>query len=111
MSVDDSFYNQNKQNVETQDINSVWVNGQEVAWLYYGSDGNTYVQYNYADKAGWSWAVSIGIVSGGTSSPGGYSSIMPYTGGGIGSVAGSVQAGSQVEKCFQGGQYLGGSFG
>jgi hypothetical protein len=109
--VDDSFYNQDKQNVEILDINTIWQDGQESGWLYYGSDGKTYIQYNYSDQAVWSWAVSIGIASGGASTPGGYSKIMPYKGGGgLSNVAGVVQAGSQVEKCYVQGQYLGGNF-
>lgn len=109
--VDDSFYNQNKQDVEITDINSLWVNGRETGWLYLGSDGKTYIQYNYQDQAVWSWAVSIGIASGGASTPGGYSSIMPYNGGSVTNVAGGVQAGTQPQQCFQQGQYLGGNFG
>lgn len=108
--VDDSFWNKKKQDVEIVDINSLWADGTESGWLYLGSDGQTYIQYNYADQAVWSWAVSIGIASGGASTPGGYSGIMLYKGGGVGNVAGAVQGGTQAEKCFQQGKYLGGNF-
>jgi len=106
--VDDSFYNQNRQNVEVQDMNSLWVDGSNAGWLYLGSDGNTYIQYNFANKASFSFGVSIGIVSVGSSTPGGYSSIYRYNGDT--GATGSAPPGTQVEKCFQQGQSLGGNF-
>jgi hypothetical protein len=87
---------------------SVALNNAEFGWLYKGSDGKTYIQYNFADQAGYNFGVNAGIISAGTSTPGGYSGIYPYTGSAGGK--GSVPAGSLVQTCWQQDNYLGGNY-
>lgn len=66
--------------IAVYDENSLWENNAEVGWLYKGSDGNIYIQANYASQPGISFGAGLGIFSISVSTPGGYSEIEKYPG-------------------------------
>lgn len=85
--------------ITIRDVNSLWQGSTNVGWLYLGSDGTRYIQANYATQTGINWAVSVGILSVGGSTPGGYSGIDKYSG--------TKPPGTRNVKCFTKGQSLG----
>jgi hypothetical protein len=84
--------------VSVTDINVVMADGSVVGWMYMGSNGVRYYQPNYATQAAWNFNISLGIVSGGTSTPGGYGPVKPWTG--------QLPPGSRPLKCFTSGTTL-----
>ena len=80
------------------DINAIWNGNKEIGWFYLGDDGNRYIQFNYANRAGFSAGVGYGLFSVGISSPGGYSDVYHWNG--------TLEPGSRVRKCFTGGKQL-----
>ncbi len=80
------------------DMNTLWNGNKVEGWMYLGDDGKRYIQFNYANQAGKSAALSFGIASGSVSSAGGYSSINLWNG--------QLPPGTRVKTCFSKGKQL-----
>ncbi|MFN2528159.1 MAG: hypothetical protein ABR584_05525 [Candidatus Baltobacteraceae bacterium] len=94
--VADSFRHNNVI-VTILDVNSLWNGSTNVGWLYHGSDGYIYIQFNYQSQTGYNFAANMGFASVGASTPGGYSGIY-QTGG--------KPPGTRAVKCFTEGDQL-----
>lgn len=83
--------------VTVLDVNSLWNGSTNVGWLYHGSDGYLYVQFNYMTQAGYNFAANLGFGSVGQSTPGGYSGIYQTP---------AKPSGTKAVKCFTEGDQL-----
>ena len=96
------------QYITVMDINSLWIGVPnaptgtgEYGWMYLGSDGNYYIQLNYANKIVWGGAIGVALgkffnVGGSATSPSGYGNIFKWNG--------SLAPGSTPIKCEAKGQ-------
>lgn len=80
------------------DINVIRSDYTVVGWMYQTQTGARYFQPDFATQAGWNWSLNLGIVSGGSSSPGGVGPVKPWTG--------SLPPGSRPYNCFTDGHQL-----
>jgi hypothetical protein len=98
MSVGDTISISSSPDTSVADINALWNGNKVEGWMYLGDDKTRFIQLNYQNQAGQNGAVSIGIASGGVSSPGGYSGIYKWNG--------RLPPGTRVKKCFTRGSQL-----
>lgn len=79
-----------KGNITIIDMNSLWVDGVVVGWMYLGGDKNRYVQANDSSQQGVSFGVSIGFAS---------VAVTPGTSSPITHWNGMFQPGTSAQKC------------
>ena len=92
-----SFVRPRVHNVDVKDVNTIWLKGSLIAWLYLGDDSHLYIEANSNTVAGTALARSRLHLA---DPSGAYYTIIPYLG------RKTLPVGAEIIQCFSAGALL-----